>query len=93
MISVEQLLQAYELHKNLAISLIDTIPAEKFTEQPCGICNHPAWILGHMRVAENAAYQLITGKSVCSDEEIELFTVGSVPVADAEMDPDKTTFV
>ncbi|QQE10737.1 DinB family protein [Planctomycetota bacterium] len=93
MISVEQLLQAYELHKNITISLIDTIPAERFTEQPEGIKNHPAWILGHMVVAENNAYKLITGKSICSDEENELFTVGSEPVGDAGLYPDKTALV
>ncbi|QDU32714.1 DinB superfamily protein [Poriferisphaera corsica] len=94
MISTKQLIEELQLNERLAMGLIDTIPAERFTEQPMGIRNHPAWILGHLRVSENTVYGLLTGgKSVCSEEEIAKFKVGSEPIADASMYPEKTELV
>ena len=93
MLQRQQIIDEYKLNETITMSLVQTIPAERFTEQPQGIRNHPAWILGHLRVSEDTAYQMLTGKRLCNEHELEIFKIGSMPNSNPKHYPDKTTLI
>ena len=80
-ITSAKLLDAY------AQKLIDGVPADRATEQPGNLRNHPLWIVAHNTHAMNLGIQLLTGKSQEPAEWKALFGVQSTPSSDASIYP------
>jgi hypothetical protein len=66
------------------------IPEEQFTAQPMPGVNHPAWILGHLAVASDAAAALVGGEKVLPEQWHKLFGRGSVLTANRADYPSKS---
>ena len=73
--------------------LTEDIASDKMCEQPFGLANHPAWVIGHLALANSNIGQMIGGEPSISPEWKELFDMGSKPVSDPSKYPDKTVLL
>ena len=73
--------------------LVEDIPDEKICEQPGGLVNHPAWVIGHLVIAASSIGQMIGARPSAPDGWKELFDMGSQPTGDTSKYPDKATLL
>lgn len=75
------------------ICTVDDVPDEQFADQPAGLTNHPAWVLGHLTFAfDNLAREL--GAAPGRDESwYAPFMGGSTPTNDRSAYPSKSELI
>ena len=73
--------------------LLADVTQEKMCEQPGGIPNHPAWILGHLGSSCNFIGQLLGFDPVCPPEWDKLFGMDSQPTTDPSLYPSKDELI
>ncbi|QDU32712.1 DinB superfamily protein [Poriferisphaera corsica] len=73
------LIDEFKMCERFVLALIDTIPSERFTEQPGKQVNHPAWTLGHLAVTADMAVGLLRGESLLPARYKALFDYGTKP--------------
>lgn len=64
-----------------AQGLMQDIPDERLAEQPHGVVNHPAWILGHLTVTAESVGARLGGTKVLPESWGPLFSPGSKPTS------------
>jgi hypothetical protein len=70
--------------------MIGDIPAEQMCQQPPGLPNHPAWILGHLAFVRFMLIKQLGGESASFREEwMPLFGRGSMPCSEEAHYPAK----
>ncbi len=79
----------YDFMFGYAQVLTADVSDESMSRQPFAGANHPAWILGHLRVAEDAALRILGEATDCPDEWYDLFEPGTVPQEDRALYPSK----
>lgn len=69
--------------------LLEQIPDERMCEQPAEGMNHPAWILGHLAIAGDAAAALAGGEKMLPPDWGKRYGAGSKPTANRADYPSK----
>lgn len=85
----KNVLTTFAFNLQYAQMLLADVPQEKMCEQPGGIANHPAWILGHLGSSCNFMGQLLGFDPVCPSEWDDLFGMSSQPTDDPAQYPSK----
>ena len=85
----KEVLATFAFNLQYAQMLLADVPQEKMCEQPGGIPNHPAWIVGHLATTCNFIGQLLGFDPVCPAEWEKLFGYGSQPTNDSSLYPSK----
>jgi hypothetical protein len=87
---LESLSRVVAFNTNLLERMIGDIPPERMCEQPPGLPNHPAWILGHLAFVRFAmTKQLGIESSDFREEWAPLFGRGSTPCSEDNKYPGK----
>ncbi|MEM9082663.1 MAG: DinB family protein [Planctomycetota bacterium] len=45
--------QFFSMQRDMLKGFLEDVPADRWTEQPAGVRNHPAWTLGHLASSNN----------------------------------------
>jgi len=85
----ERELLLYDFMFGYAQLLTGDVADESMADQPFTGANHPAWILGHLRVSEDAALRLLDVESDCPSQWYDLFEPGTEPQPDRQSYPSK----
>lgn len=81
------ILSSYAFNLHYASKLIEGIAPEKACEQPAGIPNHAAWVIGHL-ASSSGFISFLLGKPIESPAGWdELFGIGSKPTSDKSKYP------
>ena len=89
----ENILHAYAFNLGYARKLVGDVPDERMAEQPAGIPNHAAWIIGHLANTCDFAGQQLGLDPISPNQWAERFGNGSVPVADRSKYPAKAALL
>lgn len=81
------LLHIARLNLGYAQQNLADIPEDQFSALPPGLVNHPAWIVGHIVMANEEVIGMLGGEAACTDECTALFQ--APPAADAGPFPAK----
>ena len=84
------ILHSFAMNLHYANGLIKDIPESRYAEQPAGVPNHPAWVLGHLALSADFALFLLGEKPLCPESYKPLFDNGSKPTTDLSQYPSKT---
>lgn len=76
-----------------AVLTAHDIPDEEFADQPGGVANHPAWVLGHLTYAIDNLNALLGSPSGRDASWAEKFGGGSEPVADRSAYPSREELI
>lgn len=86
----ESLSRVVAFNTSLLERMIGDIPAERMCEQPAGLPNHPAWILGHLAFVRFALLkQLGVDNGDFPEAWVPLFGRGSTPCSEDKKYPGK----
>lgn len=85
----KNVLTTFAFNLQYAQMLLADVPQEKMCEQPGGIVNHPAWIVGHLGTTYNFIGQLLGFDPVCPPEWDKLFGMDSKPTNNPSEYPNK----
>jgi len=83
--AADLLRQGLRFNNEVARSLFAVIPADRATEQPDGVVNHPAWTLAHLCHYQPATLALAGGQSVRDPAQLpdaHRYDAGSTPIRD-----------
>jgi len=69
--------------------LVDDIPDDALADQPSPGVTHPAWVLGHLAIAADAATVRLGGRPACPPDWRRLFGPGSAVSPDRAAYPSK----
>ena len=79
---------ALNFARQTTLGLLEGVPQDKLTHQPCVGGNHALWIVGHLGYTDLMFLTRVGNKSIESSEGwIKLFGMGSVPKPDASAYP------
>lgn len=84
-------LRAARLNLGYAEEGVADIPEDQFSSLPAGLVNHPAWIVGHIVMANEEVIGMLGGQAACPDECAALFQ--APPAADAGPFPAKADLI
>ena len=73
--------------------LVKDIPQDQLADQPHGLVNHPAWVLGHVAATADRVAVRLGQPSVLPEDWQPIFGKGSKPVADVNAYPTKETLL
>ena len=79
----------YDFMLRYATVLLADVDDGVMTDQPFAAANHPAWILGHLRVAEDAGLRMLGVESDCPATWYDLFEPGTLPHPERARYPSK----
>ena len=81
---LENGIAALNFARQTTLELLSDFPQDKLTHQPCASGNHAIWIAGHIAYADDLFASKVGNKPArCSDSWVKLFSMGSIPQADA----------
>jgi hypothetical protein len=89
----KHVLNAFNANLHYAKRLVKDIPDEKFAEQPTGIANHPAFVIGHLANTADFLGTFFGNKPAGPAEWGKLFGMQSKPVGDRKAYPSKEVLV
>jgi len=89
----KHVLNAYNANLHYAKRLVQDIPDEKFAEQPAGIANHPAFVVGHLASTADYLGTFFGNKLAYAEDWHKQFGMQSKPVADRKAYPAKAVLV
>jgi len=72
---------------------VDDIPDEQWAEQPGGLTNHPAWVLGHVTFAMDNVTRQIGGTVQRGEAWAEPFRGGTTPTANRSNYPGRDELI
>ena len=79
---------ALNFARQTTLGLLESIPQDKLTHQPCVGANHALWIVGHLGYADLMFLTHVGNKLIEPPQNwAELFGMGSVPKPDASAYP------
>ena len=79
---------AMNFARQTTLGLLEGIPQDKLTHQPCEGANHALWIVGHLGYTDLMFLTRVGKKSIETPENwTEFFGMGSVPLPDASAYP------
>ncbi len=81
----ERILFVFGFNLRYAKALLADLPADRATEQPAGLMNHPVWHLGHLCFVFDLAGRMLGEGPICPRNWKHLFGQGTTP----ENDPAK----
>jgi len=85
----KEVLTTFAFNLQYTQMLLADVPQEKMCEQPGGLTNHPAWIVGHLATTCNFMGQLLGFDPVCPPEWDKLFGRDSQPTSNPSQYPSK----
>jgi hypothetical protein len=86
---LQHVLHVYAMNLGFAKRLGGDLSHEQMCAQPHGVVNHPAWSLGHLAVAADAAGTVLGLRSELPAGWAETFKTGGTPAPDTSLFPDK----
>lgn len=86
---LQHILHIHSLNLGFATRLVKDLSHEQMCAQPHGVVNHPAWSLGHLAVAADAAGTTLGLSSALPAGWAETFKTGGIPSADKNAFPGK----
>ena len=86
---LQHVLHVYSLNLGFARRLVGDLSDEQMCAQPHGVVNHPAWSLGHLAVAADAAGVALGLSSELPAGWAETFKTGGTPSPDTSRFPKK----
>jgi hypothetical protein len=86
---LQHVLHIYSMNLGYAGRLVKDLSDEQMCAQPHGVVNHPAWSLGHLAVAADAAGVSLGLSSELPSGWAETFKTGGTPSADKSVFPKK----
>ncbi len=89
----KSVLNAFGFTLMYANKAVEDVPDQKMCEQPGGIKNHPAWVLGHLALSCDNACKMLGQEGKAASQWEEMFNFGTTPTADRSKYPDKTVLV
>ena len=66
---------------------VDDIPDDRWADQPAGLTNHPAWVIGHLCFAMDNLTRVLGGSPARDDAWYAPYIGGSTPSADRSVYP------
>ena len=87
------LLHAYAFNLKYAHKLVEDVPDDRMADQPAGLSNHPAWVIGHLANTCNFAGSLLGVENAGPSGWRDLLGNGSKPVADRSKYPEKAALL
>jgi len=85
----QYVLTAFAFNLQYTKMLLADVPQEKMCEQPGGLTNHPAWVVGHLGTTCNFIGSILGFDPVCPPDWETLFGRGSQPTNDRSQYPNK----
>lgn len=79
----------YDFMFGYAQVLTADVADESMARQPFAGANHPAWIIGHLSVAEDATLRILGEATDCPEQWYDLFEPGTVPQEERALYPSK----
>lgn len=90
----KNVLSAFGFDLLYAKKAVEDVPDEKMCEQPGGMKNHPAWVLGHLALSCDGACKMLGHDEPKAPAQWgEVFKNGVTPTADRSKYPDKAALV
>lgn len=86
---LESVLRLFRYNLCYADALVEDVPDEQMTEQPCQGFNHPAWILGHLVMSCEYTLSLLGIPGQAPAEWHGLYDPGQVPSPERSLYPSK----
>ncbi len=86
---LDTVLQHAAMLEQWTLCSLEDIPSERFTEQPGGLTNHPAWIVGHLAYAMDNVTVLFDAPPARDDAWHAPFKGGTAPTAERDDYPSK----
>jgi hypothetical protein len=86
---ISEILNSFSMTMTFLEQLVADIPDEQLTEQPSGVTNHPAWIIGHLAVSLQAMGRELGLTSWLPEDWPERFGIGSQPTSERRVYPSK----
>jgi hypothetical protein len=86
---LQHILHVHTLNLGITKRLVSDLSDDQMCAQPHGVVNHPAWSLGHLAVAADAAGKLLGLSSVLPAGWPETFRTGGIPSPDKRVFPGK----
>ena len=86
---LQHVLHIHGMNLGYANRLVKDLSDDQMCAQPHGVVNHPAWSLGHLAVAANAAGVTLGLASALPAGWEETFKTGGIPSADKSAFPAK----
>jgi hypothetical protein len=85
----KHILNTFALNLQYAQGLAKDIPDAKFCEQPGGVLNHPAFVLGHLAMSCDYAGGFLGLSPACPTAWKEVYAMSAKPLADRSKYPRK----
>lgn len=89
----QAVINAFAFNLVYATKALEDVAGEKLCDQPAGLKNHPAWILGHLALASDNGCKMLGGESKGLPDGEKLFNMGTAPVSDVSQYPDKAVLL
>ena len=86
---LEHVLHIYGMNLGYARRLVKDLSEDQMCAQPHGVVNHPAWSLGHLAVAADAAGGVLGLSSELPAGWAHTFKTGGTPSPDKSLFPNK----
>jgi len=86
---LQHVLHIYGMNLGFAKRLVKDLSDDQMCAQPHGVVNHPAWSLGHLAVAADAAGVTLGLSSELPTGWAETFKTGGTPAPDKSLFPKK----
>jgi hypothetical protein len=86
---LQHVLHVYTMNLGFAKRLVGDLSDDQMCAQPHGVVNHPAWSLGHLAVAADAAGGVLGLSSELPAGWAETFKTGGTPSPDKGLFPKK----
>ncbi len=84
------ILSLHAMINRFVAEAVEDVPESRWTEQPSGIVNHPAWTLAHLNAYAGMLLTMLDDPSVpTADAEMERFGYGTTPLPDMSAYPSK----
>lgn len=87
---MKYVLRTIDFTVQYANGLVKDVPEERMAEQPHGVPNHPAWVIGHLAATNDFFLKVALGQPTTLPESWgKLFGPGSSPTTDRAIYPAK----
>ena len=80
---LRHLIFTYQFNLDRARTLVRDLSDEQMTQQPHGLVNHPAWLLGHLAATSNQLAKMLGLESTFPGAWGDTFKSGGTPSGDA----------
>lgn len=86
-------LACFGMNRGYLDLLIDDVSDERFTQQPVGVKNHPAWHLGHLAQVADTFASMLGAKSSLGEDWKAKYGMGSEPTGRRSDYPSKAEMI